>query len=79
MQTILTSTILHYSTEVNHPTVSPLPTSKFSPPVLPLVHQPNWLLALMVLTVLAKRLHQVLVAALYLLREWRKMGDPKTK
>ncbi|MCC5609771.1 hypothetical protein LC612_24080 [Nostoc sp. CHAB 5834] len=79
MRTILISTISHYSTEVNHPTVSPVPTSEFSPPVLPVVHQPNWLLALMVLTVLAKRLHQVLVAALYLLREWRKTQYPKTK
>ncbi|RCJ29995.1 hypothetical protein A6769_34710 [Nostoc punctiforme NIES-2108] len=79
MSTISIFTISHNFTEVNHPTVSLAPTSEFPTPVPLVLHQPNWLLALMVLTVLTKRLHQLLVVALYFLQEWRKMDSSKSK
>jgi len=77
MQTVQISAISDQYAESIQPTSAP--ALELPPSTLPTIHQPDWLLALMVLTILANRLYQVLVAAMCLLREWRKGNNSKSK
>jgi len=77
MQTVQTFAISDQYTENTQPTSAP--ALELPPSTQPIVHQPDWLFALIVLTILANRLYQVLVAAMCLLREWRKANNSKCK
>jgi hypothetical protein len=79
MQNILSSTFFNHAVEPSYPTLTSDPATDSPLTELPTPYQPNWLLALVFLTILSNRLYQVLVAILYILREWKQKSRSENK
>jgi hypothetical protein len=69
MQNFPPPTSLNNCVELNEPTVSYPSSPKVLPSMRPELHLPNWLLAILLLTVLAERMRQSLLLVLYLLQK----------
>jgi hypothetical protein len=71
MNNISTSVPMDQNIEPNQPTIAQPPSLDLPAPLPPDLHLPNWLLAILLITVLTERLRQLILVLIYLLQKLR--------